>query len=224
MLDPEERNPIRFYPRSGKPGDYQPGGLRTNGYLIQNSNGETFLDTAKLQRDVDMISERNGDSCKCSGECDCDHGNIDGSAPAGGSKASIDPTGLGNIAIGLGNIFNSFKKGENAQEVKARLKALKAQCPKKPLIRLTKAAKDRYQAHLSCMQMIADKEREIQLEATRSGREFAPEKISASGTDGNNNMMIAMWLGIGALFILLVIVIIILIRRSGKKKKLKKAD
>lgn len=210
MLDPEERNPINFYPRSGKPLDYNPGGLRERGYLIYNSNGDTFLNFQKLQQDLDKIAD-NDPSCKCSGECNCDHGNVTGADPY--TEAAVQ------AIKGIGNIAQAFKKGDAAGEISQRIRAAKQQCPKKPLIAITKAAKQRRAAYESCMSQIASAEKEFQNQMLQSGRTSELAKLEQAKTSGENTKTIVIVAAISAVFIILAIVLIIWIRRNKNQKQ-----
>lgn len=204
MQEPEERNNIYNFPKSGKPLDYAPQ-LRMSGYYFYTPEG-TFLNYDKLQRDLDALG--NDSACNCTGECNCDHGN------AGGS-VSIDP--VSGIVQGLGNIAQAFKKGENAQEISQRIREAKQQCPKKPFIALTKKAKERKAAYTQCMADISKAEKEFQLEMARLGRTPEGTRIQTEQKEEKGKNL-ALWIGVSAAFILLVIVLIIWIRRMKKQK------
>lgn len=169
-------------------------------YHRRGADGIYYLDIDLIGRDLDTLFP-----CECgTPNCDCTE-----YQPAG--NISVDPVSA--VAESAAKILTVFKKGDDAQAARQKLLAMKAQCPKKPFLRLSKKQKQQYKDYQECMKSVGDADREI---ARISGQAYRPMPGTETPKPGNNTALY--WgLGIGGFLLIMLIVIMILVMRSARK-------
>ena len=216
-LEHEQRR-LRFYPRDFSAGNNS--APQKSKYHFTGPDGQVYLDAELLGEDLDNIfPEETSCDCKNCDKKNCERRKIE-YQPAGnvlGADVIVQAVSTG--LAGIGNIAQAFKKGEDAQAIRQKLKLLKEQCPKMPLLRITKAQKEKAKQHTDCVQAVVDKEHEFDLAMAGQGSSL---RAGATPDAGKSNTALIIGIAAGAFLLILIIVIIILVirgRRNAEGKK-----
>ena len=222
MLEPIERERMLNYQRIGY--DYQDAtrrieqlyGMPGSGYWKADEAG-LYIDREKLQEDIDRISSDE--------ECcpECKKNNEAGYTQGAGVT---DPYTAATVKIveGTAAITQSFKADAKVAYLRNQMKLFKEQCPKKPLIRIGKKAKQRYADHQACIGAAVKAQRDFELALAGGG--ISQERQAAPGTDEEagmskttKNALIVSAIVFVIIVLIVVIILVIRARRKAAKKK-----